>query len=555
MRLLFVIALLSFPLQAAPFIYYRGIVNAASFAPPGLPNGSLARGSIFSIFGRDLGPANGAVAGAFPLGTSLAGVSIEVCQGGQCLAAIPLFAAAGQINAIMPSNAPLGAVSVRATFDGETGNFSPARVVESSVGIFAVNSGGFGPGIVQNFVSNAERPLNSASEAARRGQVVTIWATGLGAALDGVDNEPPQVGDFPVAADVYVGGRRVTNKLYSGRSPQFPGLDQINVEVPADTPLGCYAPVQVRTAGSVVSNTVTLAVSSDGSRCSDAESPFEELVRAGRFGVVFLQRSDRLIDRPYGSADDVVGDTLIATFRVAAVSDFYFNPIFSPSPPGSCLVFAVRGDPFDRETLPGTQAISELDAGGSLTVMTPSGNRLALRQGTGGQALYSGFLGGAVPRNEGVDEPVFDGPGPFTVTGMGGADVGPFEVSVSPGSRVSWTNREGLNAVDRGAGVTLEFAGGDPALRMLSVWGGGYDRARNASTLFACMIDPGAGSFTVPPEILANVPPGSPLPHGSKGWLGLAYADAPGHAGFEADGISGGVAIFSGVTAKTVVYR
>ena len=555
MRPFIVLILLSVPLQAAPFISYRGIVNAASFAPPGLPNGSLARGSIFSIFGRELGPANGAVAGAFPLGASLEGVSVEVCQGGQCLAAIPLFAAGGQINAIMPSNAPLGAVSIRARVDGEAGNFSPARVVESSVGIFAVNSGGFGPGIVQNFVSNAERPLNSASAPARRGQVVTIWGTGLGAALNGIDNEPPQVGDFPVAVEVYIGGRRVTNKLYSGRSPQFPGLDQINVEVPADTPLGCYAPVQVRTAGAVVSNTVTLAISSDGSRCSDADSPFEGLVRAGRFGVMFLQRSDRLMDRPYGPADNVVGDTLIATFRVDAASDFYFNPVFSPSPPGSCLVFGVRGDPFDRETLPGTRPISELDAGGSLTVTTPDGNRLALRQGTGGQASYSGFLGGSIPGDGAVDEPVFDGPGPFTVTGAGGAEVGPFEVSVSPGSRVRWTNREGTNAVDRATGVTLEFAGGDPGLRMLSAWGGGYDRARNASTMFACMIDPASESFTVPPEVLANVPPGSPLPHGSKGWLGLAYADAPGHASFEADGISGGVAIFSGVSAKTVVYR
>src|SRR5690349_8576104 len=52
-------------------------------------------------------------ANSFPLGTTLANVSITVTQGGTAVNAIPLFVSASQINAIMPSNAPLGTVTLR----------------------------------------------------------------------------------------------------------------------------------------------------------------------------------------------------------------------------------------------------------------------------------------------------------------------------------------------------------------------------------------------------------------------------------------------------------
>ena len=98
-------------LLALPRIVPKGIVNAAGFVRPGLPAGNIARGSIFSIFGGQLGPEAGAVVSSFPLQTSLAGVSIQVTQGETSVDAIPLFVRDGQINAIMPSDAPLGRVS------------------------------------------------------------------------------------------------------------------------------------------------------------------------------------------------------------------------------------------------------------------------------------------------------------------------------------------------------------------------------------------------------------------------------------------------------------
>src|SRR5437016_3299765 len=86
----------------AQTIFPRGVVNAASFAAPGLPGGGIARGSIFSIFGKNLGPTSSPML-AFPLVLNLGGASVKVSQGTTSVDAIPLFVSPGQINAIMPS--------------------------------------------------------------------------------------------------------------------------------------------------------------------------------------------------------------------------------------------------------------------------------------------------------------------------------------------------------------------------------------------------------------------------------------------------------------------
>jgi uncharacterized protein (TIGR03437 family) len=537
-------------LSAQPFIFYRGIVNAASFAPAGLPNGSIARGSIFTVFGRDLGPADGVLVSSFPLSSTLGGVSVEVCQESNCVAAIPLFVRADQINAVMPSNAPMGRVSLKAIFNGQSGNPSPATVVPSSPGIFAANSGGFGPGIVQNFVAQDNQPLNSLRTSAGPSQVVTLWATGLGAGLN-ADSEPPQAGDLPVDVEILVGEKRAANKLYSGRSPCCAGVDQIVFEIPADAPQGCYVPVRVR-AGAVLSNTVTVAVNASGGACSDPGSVFDSVRSQARFGVVFLERSLRLVDDEFGNQQEISSDALIATFREETPSDFYFNPIFSRSPPGSCQVLAVRGDAFETAPLPGQQPARELDAGRTLQITSANGARLGPRRSESSE-FYSSLLGGTVPAA--VQLPLFlNVPGVYTVAGKGGADVGPFEVQVSASEPAAWANRSQTTVVRRSQSVTVNFAGGAAAGRMLSVWGGGYDQPTDSSTVFVCSVDGAANSFTVPATVLANIPAVRPYVGLSKGWLAVVSL-VGGRSAFSATGIESGVALLSVTYARTVDYE
>ena len=59
---------------AQPTVPQNATVNAASYAPPGLPNSSIAQGSIFTIFGLNMGPSSSPPL-SYPLQTSLGGVS------------------------------------------------------------------------------------------------------------------------------------------------------------------------------------------------------------------------------------------------------------------------------------------------------------------------------------------------------------------------------------------------------------------------------------------------------------------------------------------------
>src|SRR5215472_14708701 len=135
-------------LAQTPVINPHGVVNGASFMSPGLPGGSIARGSLFTIFGVNLGPLPAVQASTTPFAVSLAGVSVKVTQGSVALDAFPYAVGPNQINAIMPSSAPLGLVSVRVTVNGTQSNPSPVNIVNSSVGIIG---GTQGPGIIQNF--------------------------------------------------------------------------------------------------------------------------------------------------------------------------------------------------------------------------------------------------------------------------------------------------------------------------------------------------------------------------------------------------------------------
>ena len=113
-RSLYLLAAVSY-LSAQPTVFLRGIVNAGSSAPAGLPSGGIARGSLFTIYGSGIGPPTGVSATTYPVGTSLAGVTINIIQGSTQVSALPVYVSAGQVNALMPSNAPLGMASITVT--------------------------------------------------------------------------------------------------------------------------------------------------------------------------------------------------------------------------------------------------------------------------------------------------------------------------------------------------------------------------------------------------------------------------------------------------------
>jgi len=526
--------------RAKPFVFYRGVLNAASFVPAGLPNGSIARGSIFSLFGRDLGPESGVSVKAFPLATTLESVSIEVCQQDRCVAAIPLFVRQDQVNAVMPSDAPLGRVSVRVTYDGEIGNFSPANVVESSFGAFTINSSGFGPGVVQN-VESTGLLVNSADVSARPGETVILYGTGLGAGLN-PDNVAPQAGDLPVTVEIWVGGRPVTVKRYSGRSPCCTALDQITFDIPADAPLGCYVPVAVR-AGGIVSNDATISISEDGAACADPGAPASAALRAGgRLGSAVVSR-----DRRHLASGGIANlDVAYAVFSEEAGGAWAFHSDYATVPPGACRVSARRGALYETSAVyGGSPSVRALDAGGRLILSTAAGQR-NLPPRAGPHPGYLGYLG-SLEQNSNAG--LLDAEGAARLRGAGGTDIGAFEIELQIPPEPDWSLQQA--SIERSQPLTLTWSG---AAEGDQIWvaGGSADPANDAAVVFSCLVPPGQASFSVGPEVLGRLPDSKTSASGTAGFLAVSSVRAT-DASFPGADVGAGAGVAT--TSVDVEYR
>src|SRR5262245_49414127 len=80
-----------------PAIAPGGVINPAGLMPPVFGSGAIARGSLFRIRGWRLGPESPVAAAQFPLGQTVAGVSVEVRSGAAHFQAFPVKVAAEEI--------------------------------------------------------------------------------------------------------------------------------------------------------------------------------------------------------------------------------------------------------------------------------------------------------------------------------------------------------------------------------------------------------------------------------------------------------------------------
>ncbi len=193
----------------APAITPGGVVNAASFAPA--PDNFVAPGSLVSIFGTNLTSGSTLAAASLPLPIKLAGTSVTVNG-----VPVPLlFVSPRQINAQLPFEvAPGLAASLFVTTPVNRASAPESlRIDMSAPGIFVA-------------VGSPRRP----------GDPLTIYATGLGAVNPGVATgaaapliPPSRTATEPQAT---IGGTRAA-VTFSGLTPTFAGLYQVNVTIPA----------------------------------------------------------------------------------------------------------------------------------------------------------------------------------------------------------------------------------------------------------------------------------------------------------------------------------
>lgn len=488
----------------SPAINPGGIVNAAS------NRAGIARGSFFTIYGDGIGPVSSQTVASFPAPDTMGGVVVQVTQGASTKRAYLHYVSAKQINAILPSNVSLGSAQVTVTYGGKTSAAEPVTIVDTQFGIFST-AGGSGPGIIQNWNSSFDQPLNTPSHTAKPGQLVIAWGTGLGPINTG-DNTPAPGGDMTaIPVQILVGGK-VARRVYSGRAPTLAGVDNVYFEVPADAPAGCSVPVQVQ-AGKTWSNTVRMAIHATGQHCQDVANPFGDMMsKGGKTGGIILMRAglSGQLD-PSQPPIDVTLDLGLGTFSdIPAGGELAFSPLLNLPPVGTCVstersidLAALLSDP---STL-GLGVGRQLNAGAQLQVSGIKGNKpIAQLDAKTSPGLYLGILGGTLPLPGTEQLPPFLEGGSFTVTGSGGPDVGAFRATVNMGSQVNWNNRSQLTTITRASGATVTWTGGDSS-QVVLLAGGSTNQDTKASGGFFCLSPATSHSFTIPAATLADVPP------------------------------------------------
>jgi uncharacterized protein (TIGR03437 family) len=285
--------------------------------------------------------------------------------------AIMIYTSATQVAAIVPSSLNFtGTVLLTVTYNGQTSNTFFMRLTSSTFGSFTVSQSGLGLAVAQNYNSASDEPYNSLATPARPGQLVILWGTGLGP-VKGAENQGPLPGQLSLNLQTYVGGRQAQLSYY-GRSGCCSGVDQVVFAVPPGV-TGCAVPVDVVING-INSNTATIAVSSDGSPCSDplgtSSSDIQTGVNSGaaRFGNIELTHTDG------GNPADTGGAAFTSTPFASYAASLGGLPAV-----GSCYIISGAG----KASFPPSPATA-LDAGAILQFSAPTGNAQLTKLSNGG---------------------------------------------------------------------------------------------------------------------------------------------------------------------------
>jgi len=545
---------------AQPVIF--GIVNAASYAAApkdaggsSIGNNIIAQGSIFAVFGSGMGPASLTFAAGLPLPTSVPdanGTSIAITGGGKTVNAFVVYTSAGQLAAILPSAAPIGDASVTVTYAGKTSAPATITVVKSQLGIFTANAQGTGPAASQHGVDSSPILLTTS---AKPGETIVLYGTGLGA-IAGADNVPPgavQVGSNVI---VTVAGKVVTTD-YAGRSPAFPGLDQINFKIPTDVTTSCYVPASV-TASGQVSQDFVLSIAGTGSVCTHplglTQASLATLDSGGTVNVGLFQMLRAFIALLNGSIEGAGGlfDNVSANgvFQMYNRIPVAFGTSPYPAPLNGCVAVdqSNTGGGFmapDFSLIGGKELIADQVV---MSVTGPGGQANILRQDTGG--YLSVFL------------PPILGPGLWTITGNGGVDVGAFNAKITLPDNLDWTNRGNFANVPS-SDLTITWTGGNASGNpILTVFGNSTvvnakDPSRSRAKSFYCAAPVSAGRLVVPLAIRQQIP-SSNVADGETAFASLGITTG-GFASFTAPLTKGtlnsGVIAYGEAIVLTVKYQ
>jgi uncharacterized protein (TIGR03437 family) len=217
---------------AAPNYTADSIANtAANVAGVFAPNTFITvYGSNLSDITRAIGP-DDIHGGTLPTLLPGAGVRVLVNQ----IPANLYYVSPGQVNALLPPSLSPGNVTLQVTRDGLAGPEVVLKLAPEAPAIFQSDARTV-------IATHANGALVTATAPARPGEVVVLYASGLGATspaaiANKITQTAAQVANLD-AFRVWLNGQEVDSKrvAYAGLTPGFAGLYQVNLQLPADAP-------------------------------------------------------------------------------------------------------------------------------------------------------------------------------------------------------------------------------------------------------------------------------------------------------------------------------
>ncbi len=557
------------PVLAQPSINY--IENNYSYIYPGSPNYGIAPGSLFIVEGTGLAPTTQSASLTAGLPMSINGVSVAVKMNGTTthtyLYYINASGSTTQVGAVLPSTVAAGTGTLTVT-NGTQSASAPITVVTTAVGLDTLSGSGTGRAIAQDGPGN----LLSSTHAANPGETIVLWGTGSGPDPANDDHTYPQKQDnlTNLSMEVDIGGIPATI-AYRGRS-QYPGVDQINVVVPAGVAPGCYVSVVAYNGGSI-SNFASIPVAASGSTCTDPVPGFGLSLYSANNTYDYTGNNTFALNVVYGAEMQALNSTgalkvanlvyetdnappggtlfgipIPSTSWVPQASFWQYNPgslykmlqEYMVSE-GSCTVFPV---------LPAslTGAFAGIDAG-TVTLTGANGNATLSESPTGSyrSGVGSSFIGTS--------------PTAFTYSnGAGGSGVGGFSGTFTyPSPELVW-NQESMDVASRSQPLTLTWSGGVPGTAVVITGFSGADlNPQGGTKYFLCVAPASAGQFTIPVSVLSSLPPTASVDGlNSTAWIAVSNSTNPtaiSVPGFNMGWVSGQIFDNTGITSDNFLFE
>jgi uncharacterized protein (TIGR03437 family) len=257
-----------------PTVNQGGVLNSSSYATTNPP------GSLIVIFGTNMASKAGEllIASSTPLSMQMQGSSDTVSVSVKGSPSPIYYVTSTQSSVQLPwgvttPSSGTATVSIVVTRNGNASVPQQMTVGRFSPGIFTQTQNGLGAALAFNAITGAmAQPPGTRAGAtpAKVGDHVFVYATGLGpvtppitdgaapCALSGCKSTDKQR-TTTTHPQVLIGSISAPVK-FSGLSPQFVGVYQLNFDVPPGVPTGNTVPLQIQIGGVTSTDQVTIAI-------------------------------------------------------------------------------------------------------------------------------------------------------------------------------------------------------------------------------------------------------------------------------------------------------